>query len=286
MSHPILYTDEGVTAARAGDRINLALDRGADLALGPELADPAASYAKAAGTSPFPIATGMSLVEGQAYLVEFDKSAHSGAATGLSLGGAAVSGHLDDAGTDRRVSVILLAGGSGSSEAGGSDQLCIIGTAATMTIRNPSVRAIGGSHAAQPAAAQQPLVVEHVDGFSALRFDLSDDALQVTYPAGQAGDLITFGRDASWIERNVSVEPGASLSVVSGGDTPVTTGIAHMLGDVVGRYHASRKLTAQERLQVLGYFQRRGAGGFLPSLDASLTGITTDSTQHKVGDLE
>lgn len=286
MTLPIVYTDPGASGAQAADRIRLALDRGGDLALGPELADPDARHFKPDGASPFPIATGMALVTRQAYLVEFDKSTHTSGAASLALGGAAVSGLLDDVGTDRRVSVILFAGGVSVGANGAADELCITGSDATMTIRNVSVRRLAGSHAEQPSAALRPSIVQHGSDFHSLQFDLAGEALHVFYPADRSGDLMTFGRSGSWLELNVGVEAGQALAVISGGDTPVTTGIAHMLGGVVGRFHASRVLTDGERQRVLDYFQRRGAAGFIPSIDVSLTEITADSTQYKVGDLE
>lgn len=286
MTRPIFYTDAGASGAKAGDRIRLALDRGADLALGPELADPSVSYFKAGGSSPFPIAEGMPLVSGQAYLVEFDKSAHVGGAASLALGGAAVSGLLDDVGTDRRMSVVLFAGGVSVGENGAADELCITGSAASMTIRNVSVRSLAGCHAEEASLARRPKIVLHGGGLHSVQFDLADEALHSFYPADRSGDLMTFGRSGSWLERDVGVEAGQALPVITGGDTAVTTGIAHMLGNIVGRYHASRSLSAAERQRVLTYFQQRGAAGFIPSIDVSLPGITADSTQYKVGDLE
>ncbi len=102
-----------------------------------------------------------------------------------------------------------------------------------------------------------------VPSYSYLRYDHVDDKLPQVYPEAKTGDLLICGRNGSWIDRDVSVAAGGSLSVISGKDSPKTPGIAPALGDIVGSLHAPRTLNDYEIAKLTEYWQERGAKGLL-----------------------
>ncbi len=132
-----------------------------------------------------------------------------------------------------------------------------------IVIKAPVVRELPGIHADQPSTALQPVLVDQGNGYTALRFDGVDDKLPQVYPEAKTGDLLICGRNGSWIDRDVSVAAGGSLSVISGKDSPKTPGIAPALGDIVGHLHAPRTLNDYEIAKLTEYWQERGAKGLL-----------------------
>jgi hypothetical protein len=62
-----------------------------------------------------------------------------------------------------------------------------------------------------------------------LRLDLTDDSLSHSLASGLAGDLIVFGRSGSWIVRDLSVSPGAALSIGPSSASGAVQGMLHGL---------------------------------------------------------
>ena len=115
----------------------------------------------------------------------------------------------------------------------------------------------------QKAKSQYDITEEGVPSYTYIRYDHVDDKLPQAYPEAKTGDLLICGRDGSWIDRDVSVAAGGSLSVISGKDSPKTPGIAPALGDIVGSLHAPRTLNDYEIAKLTEYWQERGAKGLL-----------------------
>ena len=123
-----------------------------------------------------------------------------------------------------------------------------------------------------PTAGQQvisPLNVTQ-DGEASpafIRFDLSDDVLPTTFPDGGSFDVMLFGRQGSWIERDVTVASAATLNI---GPTTITGGPAGLLaalGDIVGWIAVDRTLTDTEVNGLVAYHKARGAGDLLDEGD-------------------
>lgn len=99
-----------------------------------------------------------------------------------------------------------------------------------------------------------------------IRFDLSDDVLSTEFPDGFTGDVMVFGRQGSWIERDVTIAAPGALEI---GPTTITGGPAGLLaalGDIVGWLAIDRTLTAAETSRLERYHSARGAGAILESL--------------------
>lgn len=99
-----------------------------------------------------------------------------------------------------------------------------------------------------------------------IRFDHADDVLASTFPDGGTFDVMIFGRQGSWIERDVTIAPAGSLNI---GPTTITGGPAGLLeavGDVVGWLALGRTITDAERDNLLTHYAKRGAGNLLESI--------------------
>jgi hypothetical protein len=96
-----------------------------------------------------------------------------------------------------------------------------------------------------------------------LRFDLVDDRLVHTFPAGFDGDLLIFGRSGSWVQEGVSVAAGGTLTIGPSTVPGAPGGLLSALGDIVGWLPVGRGTTQAERAKMRDFYMARGAKGFL-----------------------
>lgn len=97
-----------------------------------------------------------------------------------------------------------------------------------------------------------------------LRFDLSDDRIDHTFPGGFEGDVMVFGRNGSWLEKGMTIAPGQQLEI--GPRRAVNAaplGSLDVLGDIVGWLPIGRETTPQEQQYMVDYYKERGAKGLL-----------------------
>ena len=130
-------------------------------------------------------------------------------------------------------------------------------------------------HAIQPNAAQRPLLgraplgaatggpVDQGSGLAVIRFDLADDVLPVAFPDGGTFDVMLFGRQGSWIERDVTIAPAGSLNIGPETFTGAPKRLMHALDDIVGWVAVDRTITADEVARLARYHKARGAKGLL-----------------------
>lgn len=96
-----------------------------------------------------------------------------------------------------------------------------------------------------------------------MRFDLADDILPTIIPDGGTFDVMVFGRNGSWIEREVTITAGGSLNI---GPTTITGGPAGLLaalGDIVGWLAVDRSLSGTEIARLMTYHKARSAADLL-----------------------
>lgn len=146
-------------------------------------------------------------------------------------------------------------------------------------------------HVIQPSSALRPLLgrapvdaapggsIDQGSGPSFLRFDLSDDVLGTTFAGGGTFDVIVFGRQGSWIERDVAITAGASLNIGPRSFAGAPQGVLAALGDIVGWVAVGRTLTPGEVTRLLRYFGGYGAAGLLePQGDVITNGDFANGT--------
>lgn len=130
-------------------------------------------------------------------------------------------------------------------------------------------------HMIQPSAAMRPLLgrapvgaapggpIDQGSGPSFLRFDLSDDVLPTTFHDGGTFDVMVFGREGSWIERDVTIASAGSLSVGPRSVTGGAEGLLASVGDIVGWIAVGRTLTGTEVARLVAFYKAFGAKGLL-----------------------
>lgn len=99
-----------------------------------------------------------------------------------------------------------------------------------------------------------------------LRFDLSDDQLVHAFPDGFVGEVLIFGRNASWIAPDVTVAPGGTLTIGPQGIAGLPEAFLAHLGDIVGWMPIGQSLDAQARAALLTHYRPKGARPFFPAL--------------------
>lgn len=99
-----------------------------------------------------------------------------------------------------------------------------------------------------------------------LRFDLSDDQLVHAFPEGFVGEVLIFGRNASWIAPDVTVAPGGMLTIGPQGIAGLPEAFLAHLGDIVGWVPIGKSLDAQARAALLTHYRPKGARPFVPAL--------------------
>lgn len=263
---PTIYKDAGGIGALPGDNVRMLLDTNG-LELGPELitnsdilvaGDGLTDRAYRQASEPQETLGLCPVAEGKWYIVEWVATqAASGSSTFRIDGSGGVFPGGFNATTPLSGQVIGRAGRTGTLGINGD------GDGSEAVFDKVSVRELTGLHADQPSTALQPVLVDQGNGYTAIRYDHVDDKLPQTYPEAKTGDLLICGRKGSWIDRDVSVAAGSSLSVISGKDSPKTPGIAPALGDIVGSLHAPRTLNDYEIAKLTEYWQERGAKGLL-----------------------
>ena len=148
-------------------------------------------------------------------------------------------------------------------------------------------------HMIQPSSALRPLLgrapvdaapggpIDQGSGPSFLRFDLSDDAMGTTFADGGTFDVMVFGRQGSWIERDVAIAAGASLNIGPRSFAGAPQGVLAALGDIVGWVAVGRTLIPGEVTRLLRYFGGYGAKGLLvPQGDVITNGDFADGTAN------
>lgn len=132
-----------------------------------------------------------------------------------------------------------------------------------------------GRHAIQASAALRPLwgrapagappggPVDQGSGPAFIRFDRADDVLPTSFPGGGTFDVMVFGRQGSWIERDVTIAPGGSLNIGPDTVTGAPAGLLAALGDIVGWVAVDRTLTSSEVAGLVTYGKARGGKGLL-----------------------
>jgi len=178
-----------------------------------------------------------------------------------------------------------------ASAAGGTRRTFAFGFAAPNGSFNDTVNGYasgdGGRQfrfiAAQAEIAQSPTPVQVVGSTTSdfaepgvpslpcLRFDLSDDRIEHTFPNGFQGDVMIFGRNGSWVEKGVTIAPGGRMDIGPNAVASGRRGTLDMLGDIVGWLPVGRNVTAQERQYMTDYFKERGAKGLLVPGPEALT---------------
>ena len=96
-----------------------------------------------------------------------------------------------------------------------------------------------------------------------LRLDLVDDVIPWAAPDGLSGDVLVIGRRGSWIERDVTVAAGGTLSV---GPTTIAgrvPGILHAVGDIVAVIPVDRTISQTELDRLIAYYRPLGGKGLL-----------------------
>jgi hypothetical protein len=116
-----------------------------------------------------------------------------------------------------------------------------------------------------PLGAAPGGAVDQGSGPAYLRFDLVDDRLVHTFPAGFDGDILIFGRSGSWVQEGVTVAAGGTLTIGPNAVPGAPGGLLAALGDIVGWLPVGRTTTQAERNKMRDYYMARGAKGFLVS---------------------
>lgn len=103
-----------------------------------------------------------------------------------------------------------------------------------------------------------------------LRLDLSDDRYATTFAAGGTFDVLVAGRGGIWVERDVVIAPGGSLTVGPDAINGLSPGVLSALGgnpgvwaDIVGVSAVDRAISGGELAQLLSYYKARGAGDLM-----------------------
>ncbi len=134
---------------------------------------------------------------------------------------------------------------------------------------------VNALHAIQPAAALRPLLgrapsgaapggaIDQGSGSAFIRFDLADDVMPVSFPDGGTFDVMVFGRQGSWIARDVTITPSSSLNIGPLSFTGAAAGVLPVLGDIVGWIAVDRTLTNAEIARLVQYYMAQGAKGLL-----------------------
>ena len=99
-----------------------------------------------------------------------------------------------------------------------------------------------------------------------LRLDLSDDQLVHAFPEGFVGEVLIFGRNASWIAPDVTVAPGGTLTIGPQGIAGLPEAFLAHLGDIVGWVPIGQSLDTQARAALLTHYRPKGARPFVPAL--------------------
>ena len=146
------------------------------------------------------------------------------------------------------------------------------------------LNAIQSSATARPLLGRAPVsaaeggVIDQGEGPAFLRFDLTDDSLPHVLASGLSGDLIVFGRNGSWIARDLSVTSGGSLEIGPNSTFDAIQGFMHAVGDIAGWVAVDRSLSAAEQAALISRFRLRGARGLLaPGPDLLTNGDFTDA---------